>query len=197
MEQGKNFEKSSVKVICEIWKPIKGFEDSYMISNKGRVKSLDRIGYQKNRYGGLSKYQYKGKIIRLNQRPNGYIIVDLHLNGNVKRCLVHRLVTEAFIENPEHKNYINHKDCILHHNNVENLEWCTQSENIKYAYDIGRKKAPHQKKVGQYDMNNNLIKIWNCLADACRELNLFESNIAKVCQGKRSHTGGYKWKYIE
>lgn len=197
MEVEKTFEESSERVICEIWKPIKEYENLYFISNYGNVKSQDRVVYQLHKDGGQAKHIYKGKNIKLQVRPNGYICVGLHKNGKTKYFLVHRLVAEAFIENPDNKNYINHKDCILHHNNVENLEWCTQSENIKYAYDIGRMIAPHQKKVGQYDMNNNLIKIWNCLADACRELNIFESNIAKVCQGKRSHTGGYKWKYIE
>lgn len=196
MIQEKISAKYSGKVIFEEWRPIKRFENYYMISNTGRVKSIDRIGYQKNRYGTTSKYLHKGKILKTQQQKNGYITIDLHFDGNVERFFVHRLVAEAFLRKPYGKNYVNHKDNIKNNNCVNNLEWCTQSENIQYAYDNGRKEGPNKRKIMQCDMNNNVIKIWDSLADACRELNLYTSNISKVCQGKRTHAGGYKWKYV-
>lgn len=197
MEHEKTFEESSEKVTCEEWKPIKEYENLYLISNYGNVKSQDRVVYQLHKDGGQAKHIYKGKKMKLQVRPNGYIYVGLHKNGKTKCFLVHRLVASHFIEKPKGKNYINHIDCNIANNFVGNLEWCTQSENIQYAYDNGRKEGPNKRKIMQCDMNNNVIKIWESEAQIERELHIFQSNIYKVCSGKRKKAGGYIWKYAE
>ena len=197
MNQEKNFEESLENPICEEWKPVNNFEGMYMVSNMGRVKSLDRIIFQKDRSGNISKHIYKGKILKKCTQVNGYETIDLHKNSKTQRYLVHRLVAEHFLEKPKGKEYINHKDNTRNNNIYTNLEWCTQSENIQYAYDNGTKIPPHQRKVYQCKKNGEIIKLWESLAQACRELKIYESNIAKVCNGKRSQTGGYKWKYAD
>lgn len=104
----------------EIWKDVDGFEGRYQISNFGNVKSLN--------------YNNTGNPKNLVKRKNysGYLWVNLHLYGTHKPKLVHRLVAEAFIPNPNQYSQINHKDENKGNNEVSNLEWCTQSYNAKY-----------------------------------------------------------------
>ena len=98
----------------EIWKTIKDFPN-YSVSNTGHVRNNDT-----------------GKILKpLNL--NGYCQVGLHYNNNHKKCLIHRLVAQAFIPNPNNYPIVNHKDEIKNNNCVENLEWCTQLYNNQYG----------------------------------------------------------------
>lgn len=107
----------------EIWKSVNGFEGLYMVSNLGRIKSLPRNGTRKN-----------GSILKPAIRGN-YLFVRLTGNRLDKKCSVHRLVAEAFIPNPSNKPLVNHKDGNKLNNNANNLEWCTQSENMIHARD--------------------------------------------------------------
>lgn len=183
--------------MSELWKPIPGYEGWYEVSNFGRVRSIDRIEYQKHREGGQSKYLHKGQLIKPQVAPNGYIRVDLHKNGTFRRYLLHRLVCSAFLEQPVGKNYVNHLDNDPSNNNVTNLEWCTQSENIQYAYDNKTKTPPNERKIGQYSTNGSFIKVWDSMAAVERDLHIWAANIHKVCTGKRRTAGGYEWRYIE
>ena len=116
----------------EIWKDIKGFEGLYQVSNMGEVKSLDRKVIQYNGYN-YSERIYKGKMLKSAISRNGYKRVVLQNVNAKKNCCVHRLVAEAFIPNPNNLLIINHKDENKLNNQVENLEWCTQSYNINYG----------------------------------------------------------------
>ena len=117
----------------EVWKPVVGYEQYYQISNKGRVKSLYKNG--------------KTKILRPKQRRDGYYIVSLaNRKGGIKYAAIHRLVGKAFIPNINNYPQINHKDGIKTNNNVENLEWCTKSQNMRHAYDIGLSSWQHNFK---------------------------------------------------
>jgi hypothetical protein len=93
----------------EIWKNIQGYEGLYQASNLGRIRSVDRLVEQ---YGHKRNYtrSMKGKIIKSRTQNNGYHLVWLSKNGITSAILVHRLVASAFIENPENKNCINHKN---------------------------------------------------------------------------------------
>jgi hypothetical protein len=109
----------------EIWKDVIGYEGLYQVSNMGRVKSLPRF----DRIGRL----HKGCILSQCVQRGGYLYVQLSVDGKQKPSKIHRLVAEAFIPNIEAKATVNHKNCNKHDNTVDNLEWCTNLENIAHA----------------------------------------------------------------
>lgn len=185
----------------EIWKDVVGFEGYYQVSNLGRVRSVDRI--VKGSFGSL---QNKRSVI-LSSAINtaGYYSVALTRNANSKSYRVHRLVAEAFLPNPNNLPIINHKDENKLNNSVENLEWCTYSYNAKYngcmtkRITTRNKNHSHgcEKKVYQYDLKNNLIKVWKSLMSITRTLGYSHANIANCCKGQKNRPTayGYKWSY--
>lgn len=117
----------------EVWKDIPGFEGKYQVSNYGMVKS---INYHRGK---------KSRILKQSLRIDGYFQVVLCKSGNLYYRLVHRLVAEAFIPNPENLPVINHKDENSTNNYVCNLEWCTQQHNVNYG--TGLKRALETRKT--------------------------------------------------
>lgn len=124
---------------------------------------------------------------------DGYNIVNLWKNKKKKTIKVHRLVAEAFIPNLDNKPYINHKNAIRNDNTIQNLEWCTQKENILHAYKIG---SIQTKRIQQYDLKNDLIRNWSSIKDASQKLKISNGHICSCCKGKRKSAGGFIWKYI-
>lgn len=112
----------------EVWKPITGYSDKYMVSNKGRVKSVSRITNHSN--GIKSNYS---SVLLAYDKSARYYRVTLSYNNSKQRISVHRLVAQEFIENPYNKPYVNHKNGDKLNNEVSNLEWCTHKENMEHA----------------------------------------------------------------
>ncbi|MBO5714322.1 MAG: HNH endonuclease [Clostridia bacterium] len=155
-------------------------------------------------------YNPNGELQKLKPSDcHGYLGISFWIRGKSYRKLVHRLVAEAFIPNPENKPEINHKNGIRNDNRVANLEWVTHSENMKHAYKVlGRKISgsyanhpfgkdnPLSKIVFQIQ-NGEIIATFYGISEAERETGIQFKNISAVCRGKRKTAGGFQWKYKE
>lgn len=123
-----------------MWKDILGYEGLYQVSDSGEVRSLDR-------FCTGSRFRWlKGKTLKQTKTTTGYNKVELCKDGKAVSKRVHRLVATAFIDNPDDLPCINHIDNNPSNNNVSNLEWCTQRENVIHAVCIGaRGKTSHPR----------------------------------------------------
>lgn len=180
----------------EIWKSIIGYENCYEISNQGRVRSLTRESKTKK---GKSKILI-GQLLKNNTSSTGALNVCLYPYKD--RRLVHRLVAEAFIPNPENKPTVNHIDGNRKNNRLENLEWATWSENNKHAYDTGlnnpTKNLPIQvRPVIMKDKNDNVIRSFTSITEAAKFIGKSISSIHGVCAkySKCKTAHGYKWEF--
>ena len=162
----------------EIWKDIVGYEGLYQISNYGNIVSI------KNRWGKRGKPRNVSKHIT----KKGYERVALYKEKTQKHFMVHRLVMMAFNPMNGENLEINHKNYIRSDNRLENLEWLTHKDNVRYS------KA---KKINQYDLQSNFIKTWDCIRDVEKELKIDHRQICDCLKGKQKTCHGYIWKYKE
>lgn len=173
----------------EIWKSIKDLK-GYEVSSLGNVRSIDRSIIGKD---GV-KQHFKGNIISKFKDSRGYIAVTLTYKNNYKRFLVHRLVAEAFIPNPNNYPCINHKDENKSNNNVDNLEWCTVKYNNSYGDRIKRIRYKTSYIISQLDKNNNLIGIYRGIMLASK-INRFEfASVQRCVSNKQHYSYGYKFR---
>lgn len=180
----------------EIWKPIKGYEKRYYISNMGRIYG---IGIQRKKRSG-----FKNSHI---DKKTGYLMVTL-FDGNKKTsCLVHRLIANAFIPNPENKKYVDHINTIRTDNRIENLRWVTAKENINNPITlqkhIGVKRSEESKmkmRKAQKTMKPvkcvETNKIYISIREAARQTGLHITPITECCNNKRSHHHGFHWVFV-
>ena len=180
----------------EIWKDIKGYEGLYQVSNLGRVK---RIGKYKNQFN--TEWE-SNKCLKMNKDRDGYCLVHLSKEGIVKCKKAHRLVAETFIENPENYEMINHKNEIKDDNRVENLEWCSHSENQKHALRTGLNVKPYaagkyKKAVLQIDpITKDVVTEFNSITAATLYFGKTNTtNIGNVLNGRHKIAYGVEWKY--
>jgi len=186
----------------EIWKDIKGYKGLYQVSNKGRVKSLERD----------YATELKGKKILIHKNEqimkthfSNYERVALYKNGKEKRFLVHRLVAEAFVENPDNKPVVDHIIPLSNGgtNEASNLKWCTPKENsnnkitrkhISEALKNKPKKSRRKPIIG-IDKKTNKEISFSSITEAAMELNGSGGNISSALNGKIPSAYGYLWYF--
>ena len=190
----------------EIWKDIEGYEGFYKISNFGNVLSLN--------YG---KHGYAKQLVpKVNN--SGRLWVELAKYGDKRQFLIHRLVGNAFIPNPDNLPQINHKDENIKNNCVENLEWCTNDYNLMYTYKRHPEKynvkdimhggyAKHRRnharknesrkgiRINQLDSDGNIVKCWDNSRIIFVETGMSDWSISECCRGKRKTAYGFRWQY--
>ena len=126
----KNKRNQILECQSNTWNPIKGFEGLYNVNQDGVVMSIPRNGTSKS-------VKYRSGTEMLSRGGKKYRAIILAKNGSQKRFLIHRLVAESFIPNPENKPQVNHKDNNGLNNVLDNLEWVTPKENIQHAISSG------------------------------------------------------------
>lgn len=143
----------------------------------------------------------RNKYLKSTIDRNGYVKITLCEDYKQKIMSLHRLLAIHFIPNPLNKLCVNHKDGNKQNNSLDNLEWCTHSENIKHAYSnklmIHSKGKNHHnaKPVFQYSKQGILIKKWDCVADVARTLDCNPDCINRACRGIRKTYKKTIWKY--
>lgn len=179
----------------EIWRDIPGFEGLYQVSNHGRVKRLKHWKNQRclrnDKHCVYRELPEKIMCLRRTGGGGSYWGLSLAKDRKIHNRLVHRLVAQAFIPNPDNLPEINHKDCNGLNNHVENLEWCDRKYNINYADRTIKAAKACEKKVICIETG----KIYDSLTSAAAENGLLKSRISNVCHGKRKTTGGFHWSF--
>lgn len=178
--------------------PVKGYEGLYLISQNGDIYSL-----------------ITNKIMSSHYLPNGYKQLRLTKDKVHKHKLVHRLLAEAFIPNPENKPCIDHIDGNSRNNSISNLRWCTVKENSnnpitkgrnqslrrpwpKMSEDAIRKRSTkNHKPVVQLSRDEKYIKTWDCIKEAADALHISQGHIGEVCRGERFSIGGFIFRYAD
>ncbi len=194
----------------EYWVDIKGYEGLYQVSTHGRIYSVPRRGT-------------RGGVLRQGLSRNGYQCVALCKDGICKSHMVHRLVAENLIENPDNLPEVNHLDECKTNNHASNLEWCTRLENLHHGTGIERMAAAHdyatsskksaanhdydavakkmRKPVVQFDLNGDVIKCWDGVTVAANALGISAGNISSACKKTKpcihGKSHGFIWRYEE
>lgn len=165
--------------MIEVWKPIKGFEDYYSVSNHGQVFSIRR-----------------NKVLRPKIDRYGYKQVSLSVGGKAYHRPVHRLVAQVFIENPNNYPTVNHINEIKTDNRAINLEWLSIADNDNHG-TRNRRMAMSKcnQPVEQVFPDGTTIQYLG-VKDAARKTGINRCGIAQCCKNIRKTAGGYKWRYV-
>ena len=172
----------------EIWKDIEGKEGKFQVSNKGRIKSLERIVIRSN--GRL--FHVREKILKpVVGNECGHLQVDLGNSRVHEMKHIHKIVAKAFIPNQNGYTVVHHIDHNPTNNCVENLVWMSDEEHKRLH---GEERA---KTVYQYTLDGKLVRVWKNASEAARELGFSQGNICACCNGKYKQAYGYIWSYTQ
>lgn len=184
----------------ENWKPVKGYEGIYEVSDLGRVRSIDRVMVFKTGRAVL----LKGRIMKQNTHYKGYKRLLLS-NGEDREHghFVHRLVADAFIPNPDGLPEVNHKDENKANNRADNLEWCTHRANSQHGSRGARigawhlQNSPRRVAINQLTMDGQYIQTFPSQGEAARQVHGSQGTINMALKDQRKSAYGYKWEYAD
>lgn len=165
----------------EVWKDIED-HPLYKVSNYGRIKYTTQTT-------GITR------ITEGRTTPGGYKVCSIKLDKGKKELLIHRLVANAFLDNPFQKPLVNHKNGIKHDNHLENLEFSTSGENQQHAHDTGLCKS--KKEIYQLNEKNEILKIWQSISEAAKNCNVTISSVSHCLRGKSPTAAGFYWSYAQ
>lgn len=175
----------------EIWKDINGYEGIYQCSTYGNIRSLNRYVYEHN---GKRQYR-KGQMIIPRTNKNGYLQFALNKNGKRKMVYVHIIVAETFVQNLMNNNIVNHIDGNKLNNHVENLEWCSASDNNYHAYQMLNRPISDSggspKTVYIIDTDNKTMSWYESIADTSKNIDLSATQINRYIHGNKKWKGRY------
>lgn len=187
------------EMMREIWKDVPGWEGVYQVSNRGRMKSF--------------KADPSGKVMSLRNKTGDYIRIVLQKRGRKQETvLVHRLVANVFIPNPLNLPVVNHKDGNKQNNSASNLEWCTNSYNVRHSMNmhpmqsvsmVYYNKFERPKSIAQIDKDGNILAVYWSARMAQVSTGICSRNILQVANrtpfNKKGQTrktaGGYVWRF--
>lgn len=175
----------------EIWKDIEGWGGMYQVSNMGRVKSLERTVWNGR---GYYKTVHE-RILKPKKDKDGYLQVQLWKEGKCKWYKIHRLVSQAFLANPQNLPEVNHINEIKSDNHVDNLEWVTCKENLNHGTRNQRISEKKSKPVIAINKVSGLIMYWNSAKEASRVLGIAKSHICNCLKGRAKSAGNFYWYY--
>ena len=179
--------------MSEEWRDVVGYEGLYQVSSEGRVKSLER----KVPHCSGGERIKKERILKPGADRGGYLRVDLCDGGKSRMFSVHRLVCQAFHDNPENKLDVNHINENKTDNRACNLEWSTRKENCNHGTRNVRMAIAKSRPIAQYTLNGKLLKVWPSTAEVERRAGFDHSAISKAANGNRKTAYGFIWKYVE
>lgn len=161
-------------------------------------KVLRNPNYGVNEVGEVCSFR-QNKVLSPKVNHDGYLRIQLWDKGKCEFVSIHRLVAEAFIPNPHGKPFVNHIDGNKQHNSVENLEWCTQKENIAHAWGTGLSHRPKNTagmKVAQFTKGGQFVREFPSQMEVERTLGISHVNVSYAIR-HHATAGGYRWEVVE
>jgi len=166
----------------DIFLNIENTNGKYKISNNGSVVKINK--------------KLPPRVLKGSVNCNGYKLISyVTSEGERRQELLHRVLAKHFLNNPENKPCINHKDGNKLNNDLDNLEWCTKAENNQHAYDTGLKEGAKKRKVTQFTKDGVLVKVHNSIMSASDELGISRATIHRQIKRERKSAGGFVWSY--
>lgn len=161
-----------------------------MIDKTVAIKDFD--GYFVTKSGVVFSNKRGQLIPRKPHMVRGYVRVNMRSGRLTGLKLVHRLVAETFLPNPKNRAEVNHKDGNKLNNHVDNLEWCTRSENLKHSYRVLGNNPPRSKPVQCVETGI----IYPSASVAAKEVGVDASNVSRAVKGAQKTAGGYHWELV-
>jgi hypothetical protein len=159
---------------------------------------------------GMVWSTYKWGFLELQVDKDGYNIASIYVNGRMVKTRVCRMVAETYIPNPDNLPQVNHKDGNKQNDDHTNLEWSTNSDNMKHACAMGLVDKSHLSEIGkiggEYAINNTgrrveqldgdiIIAQYRSVGEASRATGAYKSDIRKVCDGRQKSANKCKFRW--